>query len=592
MRRASLLLQGLTLGFLFLAPLSAQTARETSEQFQARTKWWREAKLGMFITWGPYAVPADVMNLRGEKKTADWYMANKEMSVEEYAIFASQLTASKFNAQEWVRVAKETGMKYIVITTKFHDGFSMFDTRLSDFNITKASPFGRDPLKELAKECERQGIRLCFYYSIMDWHHPDYLPHHPWERKARPPEQANLDRYIEDFMKGQLRELLTNYGPIGVIWFDGAWEHDEGPLHSRSVNSMIRSIQPAVLINDRNVLPEDFATPEQSVTSSVLSDRRLWEACMTVNDTWGYGRNDTNWKSGDELIRMVSDVVGRGGNFLLNVGPTAEGEFPLPITERFARLGAWIKTNGESIYGTFRGPYRHVPFRGSLTTKGNTLYIHVFEWPKGKLALPGLSTKVLSARTLDGGQRLTVTTTPDWCRTRGTAVLISKPRKLDPAATVIRLALAGPPVVDEPRVLITPAKDGAFLLTAGEAELAGKSAQYEAIYHKDFIGPWSDISDYATWTCEVPRSGLYKAEITYAYPLEYEGSEFSIGPEGGAKIAGTVKSTGSWVVDMGKTESVGELELRGGVQHIELRFRSIPKGAALRLNQIRLTPIR
>jgi hypothetical protein len=209
------------------------------------------------------------------------------------------------------------------------------------------------------------------------------------------------------------------------------------------------------------------------------------------------------------------------------------------------------------------------------------------------LRLAGLKTRVLSAETLDGGERLRVRSTT-WGLDAGApaAVLISQPRKLDPAATVIRLRLAGPPVVAERPVVITAEKDGTLLLLPAEAELHGTTGYYEAIYHKDFIGPWSDPTDYATWTCEVPRTGLYRIEFTYACPPEHEGSDFTVGPEDGAKVTGTIKSTGSWVVDMGKTEPLGEIELPGGQHKIALRFKNIPKGAAMRLNQIRLTPIR
>ncbi|MGC8835044.1 MAG: alpha-L-fucosidase, partial [Armatimonadota bacterium] len=208
-----------------LSTAAAQTARETREQFLARTKWWREAKFGMFIHWGIYAVPADCTDLRGNKGIAEWYMSNKQMQVKDYEKFAAQFNPVKFDARKWVKTAKDAGMKYIVITSKHHDGFCMFDSKLTDYCITKATPFKRDPMKELAAECRRQGIKLGFYYSIMDWHHPDYLPRRPWEQNVRPAAGADLNRYIE-YMKGQLRELLTNYGPIAILWFDGGWEHN------------------------------------------------------------------------------------------------------------------------------------------------------------------------------------------------------------------------------------------------------------------------------------------------------------------------------------------------------------------------------
>src|SRR5437667_4260251 len=218
---------------------------ETKDQFAARTKWWREAKFGMFIHWGVYAVPADSTDLQGHKRIAEWYFSNKQVQVADYEKFASQFDPVQFDARQWVETAKNAGMKYIVITSKHHDGFSMFDTKMTDYNVVEATPWHHDPMKDLAAECGRQGLRLCFYHSVMDWHHPDYLPRRKWD--TRPVDGASLDRYIE-YMKGELRDLLTNYGPIGILWWDGGWEHSAEELHSAEVNSYLRSLQPAIII--------------------------------------------------------------------------------------------------------------------------------------------------------------------------------------------------------------------------------------------------------------------------------------------------------------------------------------------------------
>jgi alpha-L-fucosidase len=360
---ATLLVTGLAQVTPSFAQQGSASARETPAQFAERTRWWREAKFGMFIHWGVYSVPADVTTRDGHLGGAEWYFSNKQLQVRDYERFAAQFNPVGFDAKRWVRTAKDAGMKYIVITSKHHDGFCMFDSQLTDYNITRATPFKRDPLKELAQECRRQGLRLGFYYSIMDWHHPDYLPRRSWEGDERPANGASLDRYL-DYMKGQLRELLTNYGPVGIIWFDGGWEHNAQELHSSEVNAMIRSLQPNVIINDRNHLPEDHATPEQTIPARADSPGRLWETCMTINDTWGYATNDTNWKPADELIRKLCDIAGKGGNFLLNVGPMADGEFPAAINERLAAIGRWMKINGPAIYGTTRGQLSRLPFAG------------------------------------------------------------------------------------------------------------------------------------------------------------------------------------------------------------------------------------
>src|SRR6266568_8382910 len=420
MRRISL---GWTLAFLlFLAPAAGETRRETPEQFQARTKWWREAKFGMFIHWGIYAVPADSTDLAGHKRIAEWYFSNKQVQVAEYEKFASQFDPVQFDARAWVETAKNAGMKYIVITSKHHDGFSMFDTKMTGYNVVQATPWHHDPMKDLAAECQRQGLRLCFYHSIMDWHHPDYLPRRKWD--TRPADDASLDRYIE-YMKGELRDLLTNYGPIGILWWDGGWEHSAEEIHSAEVNSYLRSLQPAIIINDRNKLPEDYSTPEQDIPASALPGGRLWETCMTINDTWGYAKNDTNWKSAEDLTRKLIDIASKGGNFLLNVGPTDQGVFPQAILERLARMGDWMRANGASVYSSTQCPFRNLPFDGRCTVNGSKLYLQVFEWPAGGLTIRDLETAVTRARALDGGETLALS-----MESMGGASLlsISKPR--------------------------------------------------------------------------------------------------------------------------------------------------------------------
>jgi len=569
----------------------AQAARETREQFDRRTRWWREARFGMFIHWGLYAVPADATDLEGKKRIAEWYLSNKQMQVKDYEKFASQFNPVKFDARKWVETAKSTGMKYIVITSKHHDGFCMFDTKLTDYCITKATPFKRDPMKELEAECARQGIKLCFYHSIMDWHHPDYLPRRPWEKDTRPAADASLDRFIE-YMKGELRELLTNYGPIGVLWFDGGWEHNARELHSQEVNAMIRSLQPGIIINNRNRVPEDFMTPEQFVPAKGPPPDRLWETCMTMNDTWGYAKNDTNWKSAEVLIRTLIDTASKGGNFLLNVGPTAEGEFPEPINERLASLGAWMKVNSKAIYGTTRSPFHSVAFDGRVTAKGNALYLHVFGWPEAGLSLESLETRVLRARTLSGGEPLKVTTTGGPGQSGARVIHISKPAKLDPVATVIELTLAGPPKIQEAELATKAQADGTFLLKASDADIHGRTALYEVSGLTDYIGSWEDREDYVTWKLDVGTgaAGRYRVEVNYSCEPETDGSSFTVGVEGGAKVAGIVKSTGSW--HNFQNETVGEFELATGKPTLAVRITDMPHGAAMNLHQVRLVPAR
>jgi alpha-L-fucosidase len=562
---------------------AGQTAKETPAQFEARTGWWREARFGMFIHWGIYAVPADSTDLEGKKRIGEWYLSNKHMQIKDYEKFAAEFDPVQFDAARWVRTANSAGMKYIVITTKHHDGFCMFDAKLTDYCVTKATPWKHDPMKDLAEECRKQGIKLCFYHSIMDWHHPDYLPRRSWD--TRPADGANLDRYIE-YMKGELRELLTHYGPVGILWWDGGWEHNAEELHSREVNTLVRSLQPNILINDRNNLPEDYATPEQNIPPSALPGGRLWETCMTINDTWGYAKNDTNWKSAEDLIRKLIDIAGKGGNFLLNVGPTAEGVFPDAINERLAQIGAWMKVNGECIYGTTKSPFRKLPFDGRCTAKGNTLYLEVFHWLHEGLTLRDLETPVVSARALDGGENLMVAVT----MAGGVRVLtISQPKKTNSTATVIELKMSGAPKVAPSNLALAAQADGTFVLGAGDAEIHGRTAAYDwqGVEKEDYIGSWTDPKDYLTWMVNAPNAGRYRVEVSYASPTQ-EGIRFTVGLEGGTGVSGTTQRTRT-ARDF-RTDTLGDINLRSGRQTLAARIVSLAAAPGVNLHEVRLLP--
>jgi alpha-L-fucosidase len=376
---------------------------ETQAAHDARLQWWREARFGLFIHWGLYAVPAGEWN--GKTNYGEWIRNNAHIPLPVYDKFLSQFNPVKFDADAWVRMAKAAGMKYIVITSKHHDGFALFDSKVSDFDVM-ATPFKRDILKELAEACRKAGgLRLCFYHSIMDWHHPDYLPRRDWETD-RPAAGANFDRYIQ-YMKAQLKELITNYGPIGVLWFDGEWENTWTEAYGRDLYRYVRGLQPDIIINNRvgasrsgmagfsqdKESAGDFGTPEQQIPATGLPGLD-WETCMTMNDNWGYNSRDKNFKSVRTILRMLADIASKGGNYLLNVGPTAEGVFPPESVERLKEIGAWMAVNGESIYGTQASPFKKLDW-GRSTQKaidgGARLYLHVFDWPAdGRLVVPGI----------------------------------------------------------------------------------------------------------------------------------------------------------------------------------------------------------
>jgi alpha-L-fucosidase len=430
--------------------------RETDQDKDKRMAWWREARFGLFIHWGLYAIPAG--EWKGETNHAEWILTTAQIPVKEYEKFAPRFNPVQFDPEKWVNAAKEAGMKYIVITSKHHDGFCLFDSKNTDYDVMDATPFKQDIMKELADECRKQGIKICWYHSIMDWHHPDYLPRRNWE--TRPAEGAEFDRYV-DYMKGQVKELLTNYGDIGVMWFDGEWEHTWTPERGVDLYGYVRSIAPDVIINNRvgkgragmagTYDPEtasgDFGTPEQEIPATGLGYD--WETCMTMNDHWGYNKNDHNWKSPEDLVQKLVDIASKGGNFLLNVGPTAEGLFPQESMDRLKAIGGWMKINGESIYGTSASQFENLEW-GRSTTKGNILYLHVFEWPQdGMLLVPGLVSKAKRIYPVaDPPTELT-------CDYQAGTALIALPEKqLDPYVSVIAMEFSGKPnVVRSPKII-------------------------------------------------------------------------------------------------------------------------------------------
>lgn len=426
-------------------------AVETQAERDGRMNWWRGARFGMFIHWGLYAVPAGEYNGQHSKKIGEWIMEWANIPRAEYEKFAPRFNPVKFNAQEWVRIAKDAGMKYIVITSKHHDGFSMFDSRVSNYDLVDSTPYHKDPMRALADESKKQGLKFCFYYSILDWHHPSAYVDAPGKDPTAGNSQTLLKpgskgEYLK-YMKEQLRELVTAYDPA-VLWFDGEWQDWWTEADGKDLYQYVRSLKPGIIINNRvgkgrkgmeglsktdQQYSGDFGTPEQRIPPSGLPGVD-WESCMTMNDTWGFKFYDDNWKSTEKIIRNLIDIASKGGNYLLNVGPTAEGLIPQPSVERLAEAGRWMKANGESIYGTTASPFAKQLAFGRATSKGERVYLHVFDWPAdGKLQMPSWGKIVKKAYLLASQKKLRFTVGSE-------GVVVQTPAKApDPIASVIVL---------------------------------------------------------------------------------------------------------------------------------------------------------
>ena len=565
---------------------------ETKDQKDQRMKWFREARFGMFIHWGVYAQFAGSYNGKqidtgGCGSLGEWIMLAAKIPIADYMQGAARFNPEKFDADAWVSIAKEAGMKYIVITAKHHDGFAMFHTAVDNYNIVDATPFKRDPIAELAAACNKAGIQFGVYYSQnLDWGHPGggAMSGPRWD----PAQNGDYDDYIKHVAAPQVAELVTRFQPA-VLWFDIPNRN----LTTNQVRALMASFpgNPGMIYNNRmgGDVKGDIETPEQTIPATGFPGRD-WETCMTINDTWGYKAYDVNFKPTSKLLLNLVDIASKGGNYLLNVGPDDKGLIPAPEVERLAEMGKWLKVNGEAIYGTTASPFEKLTWGRATKRLGKPylyvfnrptkLYLHVFDWPKdGRLVAPGLKSRIRRAYLLadPGKAKLAVTE-------EGESKVISVSEKApDPDISVVVLECDGD--LEVVQALIKPAADGMITLLARLADLHGAPCQIDTQEGSANIGHWLNSDAWVSWEFTGAKAGKYEVVADIAGPDDSK-ALLEIGKE---KFPTTFTKTGNY--GSYQPQVLGKIKIAGeGVMRLTIRPEK-EGWKAVNIRQVTLRPV-
>ena len=580
-------------------------ANETEAQRDARMAWWRDAKFGMFIHWGVYSVPAGKYDGKQIRGNGEWILLRAKIPVETYRGYAKDFNPVKYDPVAWAKLAKQAGMRYMVITSKHHDGFALYPSDVTDWDIADATPYGKDLLGPLAEAARAEGLKFGLYYSqAQDWTHPGGAKSPPkgWDERHR----GDFDKYLEEIAGPQVDEILTRFQP-DVLWWDTPRMMNNH--RAEKLIPLLRKV-PGIIHNNRlgGDYPGDTETPEQHIPAGTGLEGIDWEVCMTMNRTWGYKSYDNNWKSTTDLIHKLCDIAGKGGNFLLNVGPTPAGIIPRPSIDRLKEVGAWMDVNGEAIYGTTRSPLGKLTW-GRCTKKlrpaGATLYLHVFDWPSdGKLFVPGLTSLPATTSLLANGKSVeAAAATGDV-----PGIVLSLPGEAPNAiASVVKLEIEGQLQVDS--VLPKQQADGSLVLTPFTADLHNRNGTHVAVKNDDggdYIGNWRGANTKVSWTFQINQPGRFAINVDAAAAKRAQVSVFlkqlATGPRqrlprsksknlksNGARKQATFQATGS--LQNYTTQDLGTHSINGvGVYTIELK----PNGKgwnAVNLRSLKLVPV-
>lgn len=490
-----------------MAKRSRTGARTIARKKTDPLAWWRQARFGMFIHWGLYSVAAGYWKGRPIPRLGEWIMHHAQIPLAEYAPLAKRFNPVRFSAEQWVALARQAGMKYMVITAKHHDGFAMYDSACSDYDIVDATPFGRDPLADLACACRKAGIKLCFYYSqFQDWADPNG----GLNAQDMGDPTRDFDTYLRSKCLPQVRELLTRYGPIGLIWFDTPGTMARA--QSMEMKALVHSLQPRCLVSGRvgNDVGDYGSLGDNQIPRRPVEGD--WETPATINDTWGFKRQDHHWKSTGTLLYLLVDLASKGVNYLLNVGPTAKGVIPAPSVHRLRQVGRWMKVNNGAIYGTSASPFPCVHDWGRITQKGNTLYLMFLRWPRGRFVLHGLRNRVRRARLLAGRRKtVAVRQTHDRKLDHHTIALSLPAQAPDRHISVVALELVGRPDADQRPI---QQGGGAIRLPVHLAELCcpDRTAPMN-VSRGGVLDRWTSTRNSLSWDFRVFQPGVFRVEL-------------------------------------------------------------------------------